>query len=184
MIYSLPPSIILIVAVLTAFLAFTVVMKYAIEEEFKKNRLIMTGFFFFIVTTLTLSYHEFFFATLPYTIPAGIAGVIAGFLIGVPAAEERLKKEGLARYKHDFAQLEVKGFQGFHWWSVLNFYTVMGSLILINLVGLTTVILHNLEPMALATSAFGAFLIGSILPYLYHLWSISARQNRSKTTRE
>jgi hypothetical protein len=60
----------------------------------------------------------------------------------------------------------------------------MSALALINLVGLTTVILHNLKPMALLTSAFGAFLIGSIVPYLIHLWSIKIRQKRSKTTSE
>ena len=169
---QLPSSIIITIAVLTIFLIFVVALKFAVEDNFTRMRLIMTSFFLFIVTTLTLSYYEFFFATLPYTIPAGFAGVIAGFLIGVPAAEERMKKEGLARYSQDFAQIEINGVKGFAWWSILNFYTVMGALILINLVGLTTVLLHNTKPMALLTSAFGAFLIGTLLPYLWHLWSI------------
>ncbi|MES2006503.1 MAG: hypothetical protein V4436_00175 [Patescibacteria group bacterium] len=173
---SLPTSIIVTIAVLTVFLSSVVVLKYAVEDNFSRTRLMMTAFFFFIVTTLTVSFWEFFFATLPYTIPAGMLGVLAGFAIGVPAAEERLKKEGLSRYRHDFAQLEVKGIRGFHWWSVVNFYTAVAALVLINLVGLTTVLLHNLKPMALATSAFGAFMIGSIFPYLVHLWSIRTKR--------
>jgi len=171
----LPPSIIITVAVLTLFLGSIVVIKYAIEDHFMRTRLMMTAFFFFIIATLTISFWEFFFATLPYTIPAGVIGVIAGFLIGVPAAEERLKKEGLARYKQDFENVEVRGIKGFAWWSIINFYTVISALVLINLVGLTTVLLHNLKPMALLTSAFGALLIGSIIPYLIHLWSIKKK---------
>jgi hypothetical protein len=173
--YQLPPSIIITIAVLTVFLSSIIVLKYAVEDNFTRTRLMMTAFFFFIVTTLTLSFWEFFFATLPYTIPAGIAGVVAGFLIGVPAAEERLKKEGLSRYQQDFAHIEVKGVRGFQWWGIVNFYTATASLVLINLVGLTTVLLHNLEPMAILTSVFGAFLIGSIIPYLFHLWGIRTR---------
>jgi len=171
----LPPSIILTIAVLTAFFIFIVAVKFAIEDDFRRTRLTMTAFFFFIIATLTICFSQFFAATLPYTVPAGLLGVVAGFFIGVPAAEGRMKKEGLARYRHDFAALEAAGVRGFKWWSILNFYTVLAALALINLVGLTTVLLHNLEPMALATSAFGAFLIGTIFPYLYHLWTIRSR---------
>jgi hypothetical protein len=171
----LPPSIIITVAVLTVFLSLILILKYAVEDAFMRTRLMMTAFFFFIVATLTISFWEFFFATLPYTIPAGLAGVVAGFIIGVPAAEERLKKEGLSRYMQDFAQIEVRGIKGFQWWSVINFYTAVSALLLINLVGFTSVLLHNLEPMALVTSAFGAFLIGSIMPYLVHLWTIKKK---------
>jgi hypothetical protein len=171
----LPPSIILTLAVLTAFFIFIVFAKFAVEDDFKRTRLVMTAFFFFIVATLTICFREYFVATLPYTVPAGLIGVVIGFFVGVPAAESRLKKEGLARYRQDFSELEASGVRGFKWWSIINFYTVLTTLALINLVGLTTVLLHNLEPMALATSAFGAFLIGTIFPYLYHLWSIKSR---------
>jgi hypothetical protein len=171
----LPYSIILTIAVLTAFFIFIVAVKFAVEDDFKRTRLTMTAFFFFIVATLTICFNEYFVATLPYTVPAGLVGVIAGFFVGVPAAENRMKKEGLSRYRHDFAEIEVSGIKGFKWWSVLNFYTVLTTLALINLVGLTTVLLHNLKPMALVTSAFGAFLIGTIFPYLYHLWTIKSR---------
>lgn len=171
----LPPSIILTIAVLTAFFIFIVAVKFAIEDDFKRTRLTMTAFFFFIVATLTICFKEYFVATLPYTVPAGGIGIIFGYLVGVPAAEARLKKEGLAKYLQDFADIESRGMRGIHWWTFLNFYTVLTALMLINLVGLTTVLLHNLEPMALATSAFGAFMIGTIVPYLYHLWTIKTR---------
>lgn len=172
---QLPPSIILTIATLTAFFIFIVAAKFAVEDDFKRTRLIMSAFFLFIVATLTICFKDYFFATLPYTVPSGIVGVIAGFIIGLPAAESRMKKEGLSRYRHDFAEIEAKGVRGFAWWSVINFYTITGALLLINLVGFTTVILHNLMPMALFTSAVGAFLIGTLLPYLYHLWTIKTR---------
>ena len=177
---ALPNSIIVVIAVLTLFLSLLLVLKYAVKDEFIRMRFIMTAFFCFIVLTLTISYWPFFFATLPYTIPAGIVGVAAGYLMGVRAAEQRVRTEGLQHYLKHFAHIHVEKDE-INWWNLINFYSVMGALILINFVGLTTVIFHNLKPMTLMTSAFGAFLIGSIVPYLIHLWTIRIRQNKSST---
>jgi hypothetical protein len=168
----LPASIIVVIAVLTVFLVFITALKYAVQDNFTRMRLMMTAYFCFIVTTLTISFWEFFFATLPYTVPAGAAGVALGYLVGVRTAEAKLAAQGLAHYVEHFAHIHAHELQALNWWSVINFYSVMSALLLINLVGLTTVLLHNLKPMALVTSAFGAFLIGSIVPYLIHLWSI------------
>lgn len=179
----LPASITITIAVLTIFLAFVTAVKYAVPNEFVRMRLIMSAFFVFIVITLTVSYWQFFFDTLPYTVPAGILGVLTGYLVGVKSAEERIKAEGLRHYMRHFAHIDVDE-EGLHWWTLLNFYTVVSALALINFVGLTTVIFHNLKPMTLATSAFGAFLIGSIVPYLIHLWSIKATHQKRSTTSE
>src|SRR3990167_4470632 len=177
---ALPFSIIAVIAVLTLFLSLLIVLKYAVEDNFIRTRSIMTAFFCFIVATLTISYWPFFFATLPFTIPAGALGVAAGYLVGVRAAEQRLRTEGLAHYLSHFAHIHVdKG--EFNWWALVNFYSVMGALILINFVGLTTVIFHNLKPLTLATSAFGAFLIGSIIPYLIPPLTIRIKQNKKNT---
>ena len=181
---GLPASITIVIAVLTVFLIFITALKYAIHDPFVRTRLIMTSFFFFIVITLTLSFWEFFFDTLPFTIPAGAIGVLMGYLIGVRAAQAKLAARGAAYYMRHFAHVHIQDVAAGNWWSVINFYSVFSAIALINLVGLTTVILHNLKPMALATSAFGAFLIGSIIPYLIHLWSIRTRQNSSKNTSE
>jgi hypothetical protein len=178
----LPGSIIITIAVLTLFLSFVVIIKYAIVDTFVRNRALMSAFFLFIVSTLTLSYSEFFFATLPYTIPAGALGVLVGYVLAVQAAKERISARGLSHYMQHFAHLHPS--EEFSWWSVINFYTVMSALLLINLVGFTTVILHNLEPMALATSAFGAFLIGTIIPYLIHLWSIKSTSTHNSSKSE
>lgn len=179
---GVPLSVIGVVAALTAFLVFVTVLKYAVEDGFTRMRFVMTAFFCFIVTTLTLSYWPFFFATLPYTVPAGLLGLLVGYLVGVRTAEERISEKGLRHYKEHFAHIHIEDVASLNWWSLVNYYTVLGALGLINLVGLTTVIFHNLEPMTLATSAFGAFLIGSIVPYLIHLWSISPAQNNTKKT--
>lgn len=179
---ALPVSIIIVIAVLTVFLSFITALKYAVEDDFTRMRLIMSAFFVFIVTTLTVSYWEFFFDTLPYTVPAGLAGVVVGYLVGVREAERRLAAEGLAHYVKHFAHIHLDDLASLNWWSLVNFYSVVSALALINLVGLTTVIFHNLKPMTLATSAFGAFLIGSIIPYLIHLWSIKTRHKARSTT--
>lgn len=181
---GLPPSITITIALLTVFLGYITVLKYAVPDNFTRMRLIMTSFFLFIVATLTISFYEFFFATLPFTIPAGIGGTLVGYFIGVRAAQKRLKLEGIESYTKHFAHIHIHGLEEVTWWSLINFYSVLGALALINLVGLTTVILHNLEPMALLTSAFGAFLIGTIIPYLAHLWSISTAQKSKSITSE
>jgi hypothetical protein len=175
---GVPFSIIATVAVLTIFLCFITILKFAVEDAFTRTRAGMTAFFCFIVATLTISYWEFFFVTLPYTIPAGVAGVLVGYLLGVRTDKTKLAMQGAAIYTKHFAHIHLKDVERGNWWAVINFYTVMGALILINLVGLTTVIFHNLEPMTLATSAFGAFLVGSIIPYLFHLWTIRFRRRQ------
>lgn len=167
--------IIATVAALTVFLVFLTILKFGVEDPFKRMRAGMTAFFLFIVATLTIAYFEFFFITLPFTVPAGAFGVMLGYLLGVQADRAKLAAQGAARYTKHFAHIHIKDVEEGNWWAVINFYTVMAALGLINLVGLTSVIFHNLEPMTLATSAFGAFLIGSIVPYLIHLWSIKPR---------
>lgn len=181
---QLPPSITLTIVLLTAFLIFVSALKFTIEDHFKRTRLMMTSFFFFIIATLTISFREYTLITLPFTIPAFLVGVGAGYLVGVRAAEARIKMEGAVHYMQHFAHVHLTDFEHFNWWSVINFYTVMSALALINLVGLTTVLFHNTKPLTLLTSAVGAFLIGSIVPYLIHLWSIRVRQKRSKTASE
>ncbi len=61
---------------------------------------------------------------------------------------------------------------------------MVGGLLLINLVVLSTVIFHGAQLWAIMTSVFGAFLLGTIVPYLFHLWTISAKHHTSKTTSE
>ncbi len=181
---QLPTSITISIALLTGFLIFLSAIKFGIDDYFSRMRLGMTSFFFFIILTLTISFREYTLITLPFTIPAFFVGVLAGYMIGVRAAEERVRTEGVTHYMEHFAHIHIKDATRLTWWSLINFYTIMSALLLINLVGLTTVIFHNTKPLTLLTSAFGAFLIGSIVPYLIHLWSIKTRQKRSKTTSE
>lgn len=168
---QLPSSIVFTIALLAVFLSYLVVLKYSVRENFKRTRATMTSFFFFIVATLTISFWQVTLATLPYTIPAFIIGIGAGYLVGVRAAHERIKSEGLIHYREHFAHVHVRGLTDMTWWSVVNFYTIMGALALINLVGFSVVIMHS-EPLAIATSTVGAFLLGSIVPYLLHLWTL------------
>jgi hypothetical protein len=171
---QLPGAIVLAIAVLAIFLSYLVVIKYTVRENFHHTRLQMAALFFFIVATLSISFWQYAADTLPYTIPAFIAGIILGYLIGVRGAEERLKKEGHEHYREHFAHVHVQGLSELTWWSVINFYTVMGALVLINLIGFSTVLVQS-EALAIGTSAVGALLLGTIAPYLLHLWAISRR---------
>lgn len=171
---QLPGSIVLAIAVLAIFLSYLVVLKYTVHENFHRTRLSMTSFFFFIVATLSISFWQYAADTLPYTVPMFAVGIMAGYLIGVRGAEERLKKEGHEHYREHFAHVHVRGLRDITWWSVINFYTIMGALVLINLVGFSTVLVPS-ESLAIGTSAVGALLLGTIAPYLAHLWTIQRR---------
>ena len=161
-------------------MSYLVVLKYNVRNNFARTRLGMSSFFVFIVATLSISFWRYTLDTLPFAIPAFILGCLLGYLIGVRGAEERLKKEGQAHYREHFAHIHVRGLSDLTWWSVLNFYSVAGALVLINLVGLSTVILKS-EAFAIATSSVGALLLGTILPYLFHLWTISATHQPNNT---
>lgn len=179
----LPSSITLVIALLALFLSYLVVLKYTVRNNFARTRLGMTSFFFFIVATLSLSFWQYTLHTLPFAVPAFAVGILAGYLIGVRGAEERLKSEGLAHYHEHFAHVHVRGLEDVTWWTVVNFYSVAGALVLINLVGFSAVIIRT-EAFALGTSAVGALLLGSIAPYLVHLWSISAKHQPNSITSE
>lgn len=165
----------LVIALLAAFLSYLVVLKYTVRDKFKSTRLSMTSFFFFIVITLSLSFWRYTLDTLPYTIPAFLLGIILGYAVGVRGAEERLKSEGLLRYREHFAHVHITGLKDMTWWSVINFYSVMGALALINLVGFSVVIMQS-KVFAIGTSVVGAFLLGTIVPYLVHIWTLSSRR--------
>jgi hypothetical protein len=184
MVDQLPTSITITVLVLTVFLSFITVIKYTVENRFVQTRLLMTSFFFFIVATITISFWQYSLITLPYTVPAWLLGALIGYVLGVRTEQQKLRAEGLAYYKKHFAHIHIKDIEKLTWWSVINFYSVMSALILINLVGLSTVIFRGAEIWAIATSTVGAFLLGTIAPYLVHLWSIKTAQNNNNTTSE
>jgi hypothetical protein len=171
---QLPASITIVVALLAIFLVFITSLKYSGWSNFSRTRAMMTSFFFFIVATLTISFLPFAMDTFPYSAPAFLVGLLIGYLFGVTTEQQKLRAQGLQHYMQHFAHIHVDDFRHLTWWSVINFYSVMGGLLLINLVGLSTVIFHGSEIWAILTSAAGAFLLGTIVPYLIHLWSVNA----------
>lgn len=170
---GLPSSMVITIALLALFLSFLVVLKYTITDRFRSTRFAMTSFFFFIVATLSLSFWQYTLHTLPYAVPAFVVGVLLGYAVGVRGAQERRRREGEEHYREHFAHIHIRGSQNITWWTFINFYTIMGALALINLVGFSVVIMQS-EPFAIITSAVGALLLGSIVPYLAHIWSIKA----------
>ncbi len=181
---QLPNTIVLTILVLTAFFIGIVALKYSTLSNFSRTRLMMTAFFAFIVVTLTISFWHYTLQTLPYTIPAFIVGAILGQVVGVRAAESRLSAEGTVEYMEHFAHIHQTHLKRLTWWSLVNFYSVMGALVLINLVGASTVLFKQDMPLILFTCVVGALLLGSIVPYLIHLWSITAAHASSKMTSE
>ena len=181
---QLPFSITLVIALLTVFLCFVVGLRYADISNFMRTRLVMTSFFLFIVATLTISFWEYRIASLPYTVPAALLGLLLGYLLGVRTEQQKLRVAGIEHYMEHFAHVHLYDLTSLNWWSVINFYTVMGGLLLINLVGLSTVIFGGDAQSAIRTSMVGAFLLGTIVPYLVHLWSIRAAHHKTSAASE
>jgi small-conductance mechanosensitive channel len=176
--YHLPISVPVVIAALTIFLSVATALGYAVRSYFVRTRLIMTLFFFFIVTTLSVSFWNYAMATLPFSAPAALLGALVGHIVGVQTEREKLAMQGLEHYMEHFAHVHMYDIKSLTWWSFINFYSIMGGLLLINLVGLSNVIFRGAENWAIATSTVGAFLIGTIIPYLLHLWSIPATKRR------
>ncbi len=175
-----PGSVIIVIALLALFLISITVFKYAIKNAFMRTRLIMSALFAFIVLTLTISFWDDADITLPFTIPALAIGMLLGYLIGVRTERQKIVTHGIEHYMEHFAHIEPEDVQRLTWWSVVNYYSIMASLVLINLVGFTNVILSGSPAFIVVTSTVGALLIGSILPYLAHLWTVRLTQPQSQ----
>jgi len=163
-------TIVIDLAFLAAFLISIVIAKYSIATEFGRTRFIMSALFLYIVASLTNTYWRFALMTLPYTIPAGLIGILLGYLAGVRTERRKLMMQGAERYIERFARISKDEVATFTWWTFINFYSITAALILINFIGFTSVLMHSSKGLINATSVVGASLIGSIIPYLIHLW--------------
>jgi len=161
---------------------FAVGSKYVIHNNFERTRLVMTAFFCFIVVTLTIAFWQYRIDSLPFTIPAFGIGVLGGYLLGVRTEQQKVRINGIEHYMEHFSHIHIHSYRSLNWWTFVNFYSVAGGLLLINLVGLSTVIFAHNEQSAIRTCMVGALLLGSVFPYLLHLWSVKAPHQRSSTT--
>jgi hypothetical protein len=171
-------SILIDLALLALFLISLTAAKYAFKDKFTRTRFIMTALFLYIVATLTVSFWHLAVDTLPFVIPAFIVGVVLGHLVGVRTEQQKIMMHGLERYMERFAHISKDDMRNFTWWSFVNFYSITCVLILINLVGITNVLLHGSRLLTIETSVVGAAFIGSIVPYLIHLWTLEYRHAR------
>ncbi len=178
--FSSGVSITIVIALLALFLISITIFKYAVPDKFTQTRLTMSALFLFIVLTLSISFWPSAPLTLPYTVPALLLGMLLGYFIGVRTERQKLMMHGAEHYMEHFAHIEHSDFKNLTWWSVINFYSIVGALILINLVGFTNIILQGSPTFIIVTSTVGAALIGSILPYLAHLWTFPANRSSSR----
>lgn len=164
------------IAALAGFLLFISALRYAVPDAFVRTRLIMTAFVAFIVVTLTAAFWRYTADSLLFSVPALLLGMLAGHEVGVRAAQEKLLAQGAREYMAHVAHIHVADITKLKWWSVIN--SIAGALLIINLLGLSVVIFDTNTPLALATCAVGAFLVGTLLPYLMHLWRLSPSKRR------
>lgn len=177
-------SVLIAILALTVFLFLVSALAYAITNAFRRTTFVMTALFCFIVVTLTVSFWRYALVSLEFTIPAFFVGMALGYFIGVKAAKEKMMMLGAEHYVEHFAHVHIGDITRLHWWSVINFYSIVGALALINLVGLSNVIFEGRESWAMFACAFGAFLMGTVVPYLVHLWSISRKHAKRSTISE
>lgn len=169
---SATTSVIIAIALLALFLISLTVLKYAVRNSFIRTRFIMTALFAFIVLTLSISFWPEAPITLPFAIPATFVGMLLGYVIGVRTERQKIVTHGIEHYMERFARIDPEDVRKLTWWSVVNYYSIMCGLVLINLVGFTNIILRGSPLFIIITSSIGAAFVGSIIPYLAHLWSI------------
>jgi hypothetical protein len=174
------PEIIIDLALLAAFLISITASRYAAWDNFTRTRFIMSALFIYIVASLTVSFWQVARSTIPFVIPAFIIGLIVGELVGARTARQKLFMEGMEGYMEHFAHIRPKDLKNLTWWSFVNYYSVSCALILINLIGLAIVLHQGSRLVAIETSVVGATLIGSILPYLIHLWRLPREHATAK----
>lgn len=172
-------SVTVVIALLAFFLIGITVLKYAIQDNFIRTRFIMSALFAFIVLTLSISFWPFALMTLPYAVPSLLLGMLLGHVIGVRTEQQKIVTLGIEHYMEHFAHIEHKDVKSLTWWSLINFYSIMCGLVLINLIGFTNVILQGSPFFINATSVVGAAFIGSIVPYLFHLWTLPIKLRQS-----
>jgi len=160
------------VAALAVYLIFVVALQYTTTSRFTRMRLVMTGLFVYVVFTLTWAFWDYAIASLGLSSLALLGGLVVGRYVGVPAAQERMSAQGKAAYREHFAHVHPRDIAHLQWWSVINYYSIMAALVVINLTGLSDVWFAGHQGWALFTCAVGAFLVGSIVPYLVHLWDL------------
>lgn len=175
-------AITLMLALLAAFLVSITIAKYAFVHRFTRIRFVMSALFIYIVATLTVSFWNVALATLPYTIPVFFIGMYLGHRIGVGAEEQKISMMGIDSYMQRFAHITHHDIRRLNWWSFINFYSIMCGLVIINLVGLTTILLDSSSRSVIFTSIIGAAFIGSIVPYLTHLWLLPYKHRRAAIT--
>jgi hypothetical protein len=168
------PAVIAVLALLAIFLISVAAGKYAFKDNFVRTRFIMSALFIFITSTLTISFWPFALLTFPYALPALLVGIILGQRIGVHTEQLKI----VEHYMERFAHISHDDVTKLTWWSIINFYSIMCGLVLINLIGFTNIILGGSRTFIIATSVAGALFVGSIVPYLIHLWTIPFTHHR------
>ena len=175
-----PYVVTLSIALITTFLIAATAIKYGMEKStFARNRAIMTLFVFFVTMTLGVSFWHNIMSAITYIIVSLVVGVLIGYFVGVETAKKKLTMQGLEYYTEHFAHIHIHDFKKLTWWSVINFYSVIIALFMINLIGLATVIFKT-EIWAVISLSAGAFLLGTLLPYILHLWSLTASTQKGK----
>jgi cytochrome bd-type quinol oxidase subunit 2 len=169
-----------VIAILAAFLISLAVAKYTIKDNFVRTRLIMSALFLFITTTLSISFWPYALLTFNYSFPSFLIGIILGQIIGVRTEQQKIVEHGIERYAERFARVSAEDVKKLTWWSIINFYSIMCGLVLINLIGFTNIILHGSPAFIIATSMVGALFVGSIVPYLIHLWTVRLRHGATR----
>jgi hypothetical protein len=167
-------AIIVDLALLATFLISIAASRYVTQNAFSRTRFLMSVLFIYIVATLTTTYWRLALETIPFVVPAFLVGLLIGSVVGVRAERQKLFMHGMERYMERFAHIGKEDLQNFTWWSFINFYSISCVLILINLIGFTTVIMESSNAIGIAVSVLGAALVGSIVPYLFHLWTLQA----------
>lgn len=165
-------AVVTALAALVIFLCLVTVLKYAIRGNFTRTRIIMTALLFFLVAVVLLAFGPYITESATTMFTAFLLGLFIGERAGVRPAQRKIATDGVQHYIEHYVTDNKDEIKTLTWWSIVNFYAILCALIMMNLIGLSRILFEGHTTIAIGVVAFGAFLIGTILPYIIHLWRV------------
>jgi hypothetical protein len=170
-------AVVTALAALVIFLCLVTVLKYAIRGNFTRTRVILTLLLVFLVAVVLLAFWQYIAASATTMFTTFLLGILVGERAGVRPAQRKIAIDGVQHYMEHYITSNKDEIKTLTWWGLVNFYAIMCALIMMNLIGLSRILFEGNRELAIAVVALGTFLIGTIVPYIIHLWRVHYENN-------
>lgn len=174
-------QVIISIGLLSAYFFFLLLMRHAVRNHFLITRFTITAFIVYMFATLIVVYWTPMMDNAVQGSVAFLAGLVLGRFMAVTVERRKIAEEGLSNYLEHYLHIHIKSLENLEWWSIVNVHTVIVTLIFIDLLGLNRTV-YDSAPATLFIVVLALFLVGTVIPYAVHLWTIKASHFHKKLT--